>query len=210
MAAISFALAAHNEHVELEELLDLLNEYIRPEDEIILQLDSTATPEVMKVAEKYNVGARYEYHRIIYPLNGDFASFKNNLKKHCTRPWIFQLDADELLHPEFLQALPQILGENPTVELFCLPRINTVQGMTEEHIRRWGWRVDEEKRINWPDYQTRLVRNHKDLKWEGKVHERIVGFKSVSHFPFDNADWALHHPKTIEKQEQQNNFYNTL
>ena len=47
-------------------------------DEIIVQLDTTSTPEVKQVAEKYNVGTPFEYHRIIFPLNGDFASFKNN------------------------------------------------------------------------------------------------------------------------------------
>ena len=209
MAAISFALAAHNEHVELEELLDLLNEYIRPEDEIILQLDSTATPEVMKVAEKYNVGARYEYHRIIYPLNGDFASFKNNLKKHCTRPWIFQLDADELLHPEFLQALPQILDDNPTVELFCLPRINTVEGLTEEHIRRWGWRVSEKGWVNFPDYQTRIIQNSPKIQWANRVHEVITGHRTHAVLPPEEV-YCILHDKHIARQEAQNNFYVNL
>ena len=51
MPSISYAITACNEHVELERLLDLLNEYIRPEDEIILQLDTTATNEVKKIAD---------------------------------------------------------------------------------------------------------------------------------------------------------------
>ena len=51
MPTISYAICTHNEHVELERLLDQLNEHIRPEDEIIVQLDNTATDEVKKVAE---------------------------------------------------------------------------------------------------------------------------------------------------------------
>ena len=55
MTTISFAITAWNEHVELERLLDQLVKIIKPEDEIMVQLDNTATPEVRKVAEKYNV-----------------------------------------------------------------------------------------------------------------------------------------------------------
>ena len=32
---------------------------------------------------------------IEFPLNKDFASFKNNLKDHCSGDYIFQIDADE-------------------------------------------------------------------------------------------------------------------
>ena len=209
MAAISYALAAHNEHVELEELLDLLNEYIRPEDEIVLQLDTTATMEVRRVAEKYISGTPYRYDVVSYPLNGDFASFKNNLKKNCTRPWIFQLDADELLHPEFLQALPQILNDNPTVELFCVPRINTVQGMTEEHIRRWGWRVSEQGWVNFPDYQTRIIQNSPKIGWANKVHEVIIGHRTHAVLPPEEV-YCILHDKHIARQEAQNNFYSAI
>ena len=112
MLRISYAITAWNEHVELERLLDMLHSNIRPEDEIVLQLDNTATPEVRKVAEKYNVGSSYEYHRIYFDLKGDFAGFKNNLSRHCTREYIFQIDADEYPHPHLLEDLPGILEYN--------------------------------------------------------------------------------------------------
>jgi len=89
MSTISFAITAWNEHVELERLLDQLVTIIKPGDEIMVQLDNTATDEVKKVAGKYNVGQKFEYHRIYHSLNGDFASFKNNVKAHCTRDWVF-------------------------------------------------------------------------------------------------------------------------
>ena len=109
MPTISYAITACNEHVELERLLNQLNESIRLEDEIVVQLDKTATAEVKAVAEKYNVGALYEYHRIQATLNNDFASFKNNLSEHCTRDYIFQIDADEYPHPELIENLPALL-----------------------------------------------------------------------------------------------------
>lgn len=209
MAAISYAITAHNEHVELERLLNFLNTYIRDEDEIVLQLDTTATPEVKKVADKYNVGARYEYHRVYSSLNGNFAAFKNNLKAHCTRPWIFNLDADEMLSEWFIQNLPQILQDNPTVELFCVPRINTVEGLTEEHIQRWRWQVNEKGWVNFPDVQTRILQNIPRIGWAGKVHEVITGQANHAVLPLSEEYCILHH-KDIQRQEIQNHLYEHL
>ena len=209
MVTISYAITACNEHVELERLLDQLNEHIRPEDEIVVQLDTTATEEVKQVAKKYNIGTRYEYHRIFHSLNNDFASFKNNLKSHCSRDYIFQIDADEYLSNELLQYLPEILEMNPEIELYAVPRINTVEGLTPGHILKWGWRVNEKGWVNYPDHQQRVFKNIDRIKWVNKVHERIIGARTTEPFP-DGFNLNLIHPKTIERQEKQNNYYNTL
>jgi glycosyltransferase involved in cell wall biosynthesis len=210
MPSISYAITACNEHVELKRLLDQLVQFIEPEDEIMVQLDSTATLEVKKVAEMYNVNQSFEYHRIYSSLNGDFASFKNNLKNHCTRDYIFFIDADEYFSDHMLRMLKQVLVANPDIECFAVPRVNTVEGITQEHIQKWGWRVDDKGRINWPDFQTRICKKSKDIKWVGAVHERLEGWKTISSFPYDFEDWALRHPKTIERQEKQNDFYNKI
>jgi hypothetical protein len=207
MPTISYAITACNEHVELERLLDQLNEHIRPEDEIVLQLDTTATDEVAKVAEKYNVGTKYEYHRVYASLNGDFASFKNNLKAHCSRDYIFQIDADEYLSEYLITYIRAILDLNPEVELYAVPRINTVEGLTPEHIQKWGWHINENGWVNYPDHQTRILKNIPEIKWINKVHERLVGAKIIVPLP---EGYDLIHPKTIERQEKQNNYYNTL
>jgi len=209
MLRISYAITAWNEHQELERLLDMLHSSIRPEDEIVLQLDSNATPEVKKVAEKYNVGSSYEYHRIYYSLNGDFASFKNNLSNHCTREYIFQIDADEYPHPHLLSNLPTILEHNYTVDVFLTPRINTVEGLTEQHIQQWGWNVNDKGWVNFPDYQWRIWKNSKKINWINKVHERLDGFSEYTTLP-PSEEYCLFHPKDIKRQERQNQFYNTL
>ena len=208
MPTISYAITACNEHVELERLLNQLNESIRLEDEIVVQLDITATAEVKAVAEKYNVGALYEYHRIQATLNNDFASFKNNLSEHCTRDYIFQIDADEYPHPELIENLPALLEHNPEIDVFLVPRINTVEGLTEEHIRKWGWNV-QNGRVNFPDYQWRIWVNKKDIKWINKVHERLDGFGLYCNLPLLD-ELCLYHPKDIIRQEKQNQYYNTL
>ena len=208
MPSISYAITACNEHVELEHLLDQLNKAIRPEDEIVVQLDTTATAEVKAVAEKYNVGYKCDYHRIYYSLNNDFASFKNNLSEHCTRDYIFQLDADEYPHSELIENLPSLLEHNPEIDVFLVPRINTVEGLTESHIKQWGWSV-EKGRVNFPDYQWRIWINKKNIKWINKVHERLDGFGLYCNLP-PLDELCIFHPKEIKRQEKQNNYYNTL
>ena len=208
MSTISFAITAHNEHVELEYLLDQLSTIIKSKDEIMVQLDSTATDEVKKVANKYNVGRDFEYHRIFTSLNGDFATFKNNLKNHCTRDWIFFIDADEYLSEGLADNIHEILNTNQgLVDLIAVPRINTVEGLTRSHIDKWRWFVDDNGWVNYPDYQTRICANKKEIKWINKVHERLSGWKTIANLP---EGYDLIHPKTIERQEKQNDFYNTL
>ena len=203
MPSISYAITACNEHAELERLLDHLNDWIREEDEIIIQLDTTATEEVKEVAFKYPNLVTIT----AFPLAGDFSQFKNNLKNYCTKDYIFQIDADENLSQNLILNLPEILELNPEVELYAVPRINTVEGLTQKHIQKWGWNVNEKGWVNYPDYQTRIFKNIPEIKWVNKVHERLVGTKTIVPLP---EGYDLIHPKTIERQEKQNQLYNPI
>jgi len=199
MVSISYAITACNEHVELARLLELLENNIREEDEIVIQLDiDNATKEVREVANKYTA----------HPLNGDFATFKNHLTKFCTKGYIFQIDADEYPNPFLIQSLPQILEYNP-IDVILVPRINTVEGLTAQHVSQWGWNVDDKGWVNFPDYQWRIWKNNKRIKWINKVHERLDGFETYSLLP-QMEEYCLYHPKDIKRQEKQNQFYNTL
>jgi glycosyltransferase involved in cell wall biosynthesis len=201
---ISIAITVCNEHKELETLLDYLQERaLSPEYEIVVQIDQdNHTEEVLGVI--LDRGIKHWF----FPLNKDFATYKNELKKYCSGEFIFQIDADELVAPEMFGSLPLILEANPEVDLYYVPRINTVSGITQEHIQKWGWRYENE-RVNWPDYQTRIYRNSPEIKWRNAVHEVIEGHKHFTVLPAVDG-LALIHPKTIEKQEKQNNFYNML
>ena len=203
MPSISYAITACNEHVELERLLNQLSSSIRDEDEIIVQMDTTATDEVAAVVNKYNLIKYY------YSLNSDFATFKNNLSSLCTKDYIFQIDADEYPHPELIPLLPSILEANDDTDVFLVPRINTVEGLTEQHIKQWGWNVDHHNRVNFPDYQWRVWRNVPTIKWINKVHERLDGFGLYTNFP-PLEEMCLYHPKDIKRQEKQNAFYGQI
>lgn len=207
MFNISYATTAHNEHRELQTLLELLTSTIREDDEIVIQLDTKATKEVRSVCEKYQQSSK-TVKVIEYSLNNDFASFKNNLSDNCTKDWIFNIDADERPNRDFVKILPQLLEENYTTEVFFVPRINIVEGLTEEHIKRWGW-VVKNGRVNFPDYQQRLYKNTKKIRWINKVHERLDGYETYAALPTDD-EFCLYHPKDIERQETQNNYYNTI
>ena len=107
-----------------------------------------------------------------------------------------------------VEYIGEVLDENP-VDIVFVPRVNTVEGLTDEHIKKWGWKVDEKGWVNFPDYQTRIYKNTDDVKWMNKVHERITGYDTFSNFPAEEQ-WSLYHPKQIDRQEQQNEFYETI
>lgn len=208
MKTISYAITVHNEIDELITLLNFLQTNIRKEDEIVIQYDETSVTDEVKEYVTL-MDSMHENHIVVgFPLNKDFASFKNNLKSHCTKDFIFQVDADEIPHEFLVEYIGQVLDENP-VDIVFVPRVNTVEGLTDEHIKKWGWKVDEKGWVNFPDYQTRIYRNTEDVMWMNKVHERITGYNTFSNFPAEEQ-WSLYHPKKIDRQEQQNEFYETI
>ena len=202
---ISYAIPVCNEHNELEKLLSFLTSHIDKEDEIVVQCDKgNTTHQVHKVLGDFPTVKIIEF-----PLKGDFSSFKNNLKENCSGDWIFQVDADELPHEFLVTNLKEILKSNPTTEMFMVPRVNTVEGITQEHINKWRWSVNEKGWVNWPDYQTRILQNTPKIKWGSKVHEVLLGHDTYAPLPQEEK-WCIYHPKHILRQEAQNSFYDTL
>ena len=201
---ISYAVPVCNEYIELEKLLLFLTSHKDKEDEIIIQCDKGNTiPEVYEVLDRLNQSY------IEFPLNGHFSNFKNNLKEHYTGDWVFQIDADELPHELLITNLKELLKLNTNTEMLLVPRVNTVSGLTQEHINKWRWNVNEKGWVNWPDYQSRIIQNSPKIKWQNKVHEQIIGFSTRGVLPAEE-EWCLYHPKDIKRQEIQNNFYDSL
>ena len=200
---VSYAVTVCNELTEIERLLSQLITQKHSEDEIVVLYDNNGTKEVFDYLQSVE-GIKLVWDN----FDGHFADWKNKLSSLCTGDFIFQIDADEYLPDEFIELLHQILEANPEVDLYYVPRINTVSGLTEEHIQKWGWRV-KNGRVNYPDYQTRIYRNNSDIKWRNKVHEVIEGYKHFTVLPEVDV-LSLIHPKTIERQEKQNAYYETL
>jgi glycosyltransferase involved in cell wall biosynthesis len=205
MINISFAITACNETAELKRLIDQLTKCKVAGDEIIIQIDTpNSSQEMLDLISSFE-----GIDRVFSELNGDFSTFKNNIKNHCKKDYIFFIDADEEVNEDQIYMIREVLRLNPLIECFLVPRINTVAGLTQQHIAQWGWRVDQHQRVNWPDYQFRVCKNKPEIQWVNKVHERLVGYETVTKLPMEDV-YALSHHKTIQKQEKQNTFYNTL
>ena len=209
---ISYGITVHNEADELNRLLEILIHKTDKEDEIVICVDGEDDA-VEFVLQSWTQQYGHEDMKVIKvyqrKLEGDFAAQKNSVIENSTGDYIFHLDADEYPHEILLQQLKQIIEMNDGVDLIWIPRVNTVEGLTDEWVNKWGWRVTENGWVNYPDYQARVFRNDDNIKWERKVHEYIVGCKTYAHLP-PHEELSLYHPKTIDKQIQQNEFYSTL
>jgi glycosyltransferase involved in cell wall biosynthesis len=206
---ISYAVTVSNELVEIQHLIGRLSTHKREEDEIVVQFDSPkATIPVVEYLNKSVIDGSIQ-RLVSYPLNGDFGQFKQHLNQNCSGDWIFQLDADEDLEPTLIENLHTILEGNQQIDMFWLPRINIVNGLTPEDIAKWGWQVNEQGWVNYPDVQGRLYRNKQAIFWAGKVHEKVQGYESYSIFPPEEI-YSIKHIKDIERQRKQNDFYEQL
>jgi glycosyltransferase involved in cell wall biosynthesis len=201
---ISYAILTHNEGQYIDTLLSFLTTNKRPIDEIVV-VDDNSDDELTKlVLDKYKNQITLQYRT----FDGDHTQ-KNYLNSLCTGDYILQLDADELVKPEFLEILPQILENNNETDLFVMPRINTVEGLTQEYITKWRWNVNEKGWVNFPDWQMRLYRNCDWVKWDGLLHSKIEGHKTYVYLPAEEL-FCILHPKQLERQVAQNDLYDKI
>ena len=203
---ISYGITVHNEADELNKLLEVLIKNIDEEDEIIICSDYS-NRETRDVIDHWELYSPDSMHLKVYKrkLEGDFAAHKNSVIEKATGDYIFHIDADEYPNKILLQQLKQILEMND-VDLIWVPRVNTVEGFTNEDVQRWGWRINEKGWVNYPDYLSRIFRRGSEIRWTRPLHEVIKGCKTYAHLP-PHEELSLYHPKTKEKQEQQNQFY---
>jgi len=205
---ISYAITVCNEFVEIQNLVSFLLENKRTEDEIVILYDSKNGDEAI---EEYlrakSVNSEFAWHK--GEFDNHFANWKNKLSSLCNGDYIFQIDADEIPNKELINNLPSILEYNPDVDVYLIPRVNTVEGLTLDHQLKWRWNVNDKGWVNWPDYQWRVWNNKPEIKWVNKVHEKLEGHREYTFLPAEEK-YALYHPKTIERQERQNAYYDTL
>ncbi|MDR6159793.1 MULTISPECIES: glycosyltransferase [Chryseobacterium] len=202
---ITYGITVNDEVQELKHLLDTLIPLIDKNDEIIVLQDITnENREVSLLLEKYS-----NIVLLKAKLNGDFATFKNTLIEKAASQYLFQIDADEYPTEHFIKTLKPYLKKEKSVDIFFVPRINIVEGITEDYVKNMGWNMNEEGYINFPDYQARILKNNKKIFWKNKVHEVLYGNKNFTEIPKDYR-LSLIHKKNFEKQKKQNNFYETL
>lgn len=205
---ISFAITVCNEINEIKTLVPFLLKNKRPQDEIVILFDQkNGDKEILDFLLPLNIKPNVQTWRGL-DFQHNFADWKNKLNDYCTGDYIFQIDADEMISEYMVKNISEIVSMNPEVNLFYLPRINIVNGITQDHVNRWGWRMDDLGRINFPDFQGRIYK--KGMEWRGRVHERIVDAELYSVLPSDEELYCIKHYKEITKQEIQNNLYDTI
>ena len=245
---VSYAILTHNEGQMIAELLMDLTLYIessKDECEVVILDDYSSDAKTQMILRQFET--KKDFIRVSYRKHdGNFANQKNALTDLCKGEWIFNIDADERPPSTLLDIVHPLIDSNPTVEVFSIPRLNTVDGLTEKHIQKWNWRIsyingfdkvtilkkdsDEYQFLSkngliireendlihykvpiimWPDFQMRLYKNNKKIRWVNAVHEVLSGHQSIGALPPDPL-YALRHFKDIKRQEQQNELYDKI
>ena len=204
---ISYSILTHNETDSLLKLIDFLVLFKDEEDEIVILDDYSDNEKTKEILD--NMVSLHEITFEQRHLLKDYAGQKNYLTRMCKGKYIINIDADELPNKKLIKNIKEILEANPTIDLFWIPRVNTVKDLTQEHIQKWGWQVNEKGWVNFPDYQGRIWRNRPNIRWEKPVHEKLVGYREHTFLP-QEEEFCFYHPKDIGKQEKQNEFYNTI
>lgn len=209
---LSYLVTVHNETDTLIRLLEKLVNNRFDGDEIVVLDDFSDNTTTKKLLADISKLKDVTVHQ--HSLNSDYGSHKNYGTEKCSGDWVFQIDADENPSDILIFNLRDIIETNKTMELIYVPRINDFKGVTEVEAKRWGWKLtpssscENRPIVNWPDYQSRIYKKDTGrIKWDRKLHEKIVGHKQYSFLPQDE-DLSLYHDKTIETQIKTNERYN--
>ena len=204
---ISYSILTHNETDSLLKLIEFIVKHKDEEDEIVILDDYSDNEKTKEILD-----TMCSIHEIKFEqrhLLNDYGEQKNYLKRMCRGDYIFNLDADELPHKSLITNIKPILEANPTIDLYWVPRVNTVEGLTQEHISKWRWNVNEKGWVNFPDWQGRIWRNRPNILWKNPVHEVLTGYKEHTFLPAEE-DFCFYHPKNIDRQEKQNEKYDGI
>lgn len=201
MVKISYAICVCNEDRELNCLINFLLKVKDEEDEINILLDSIkGTQEVRNVLESYS-------DKIIVnerEFDGKFSDHRNYHASKCTGDYIFVIDADEMPQEGLIKNIKSFDGD-----IMYIPRINICPGYTTEWLNDYKFTLNEAGWLNWPDYQGRYYKNNNEIKWASDLHERLTGSTHVARLD-PNPLVALWHIKSVERQDRQRAYYESL
>lgn len=209
---ISYCITVYNEYDEISRLLSAIKEVLQNNDEIVVvQTHRNESDKQSEIYDKIEKTIKsYTNKHFIFHFDNNFADMKNFMssKADIQNKYIINFDADEIMDPSMLIGLRRFLSESDT-DVFYLPRVNIVDGITSEDINKWSWNLNEQGWINWPDYQSRIYKHNGLIKWTGNVHEHLVGYNSASAIEADGSIY-IYHRKDILKQRQQNSLYDSI
>ena len=202
---ITYGITVADEFFEFKRLINSLEPYVLPDEEIVVLADQNkVTKEIEDFCELCGLKVNY------FDFQKDFSEFKNTLFDLSTKSYLMQVDADEQMPPSLLNAL-RAVAKKGDIDLLWIPRINVVRGATEDHIKKYNWTINEMGWEGFPDFQSRFVSTKGHVKWKNKVHEVLSGANNQARLLIDPIEhFCILHVKDIQKQEKQNDLYDTI
>ena len=178
-----------------EESLPWMTEAQSVFDDLVIFIDERrATPGTMGRAQ--SVASRVESHHSKTWLDSDFAG----MARSCEADWIFLIEYDEQLSPEWRQPAWRAILEDCSYTHFWCPRREIVPG--GRYLKCAPW---------WPDFQLRLFRNNLEgTVFASRLHETIRVPGQGAHF----HNLAIHHHVlwllSRARREEKARFYEAL
>jgi glycosyltransferase involved in cell wall biosynthesis len=140
-------------------------------------------------------------------LNNDYSALRNIAISQSKMEWIFFIDSDEMLEPVLKDALKtrilMAFCEKKGYDAVALKRKNYIDGVMLNKIV-----CMEAGNIQiYPDWQFRLFRNNKVIKYILPVHETLSRYERPY---YSQEEYHILHMKSGARQERQNKKYAAL
>ena len=146
---LSVVVITYNEEASIGRLL----ESVRPADEHIV-LDCGSTDRTLEIARAFGAKTFTEEWK-------GYSAQKNSAIEKATGDWVLSLDADEAVEPGLMEEIRHVVGHNPPVNGYYIPRKNYFLG---RWIRHGGF---------YPDRKLRLFRRGRGRFGGRPVHEVV-------------------------------------
>jgi tetratricopeptide (TPR) repeat protein len=168
-----------NEEKLLPKCLKSIRDYV---DEIVV-VDTGSTDSTVAIAESF--GACVYYH----PWEHNFSKHRNQSFGYATGDWIFIVDADEELLPGSGEELRRSISTDDDCDAIAV--------VVESPF--------EQSKAKAQGSSIRVVRNDTRIRYEGRVHNYLVGVEKARRAPIN----ILHHGYNLNKEASNRKFKRT-
>jgi glycosyltransferase involved in cell wall biosynthesis len=176
---ISCCMIVKNEEQFLEKCLKSVSDYV---DEIII-VDTGSSDITVEIAKRFTDKVYF------HPWENSFSKARNQALQYATGDWIFQIDADEEL----------MTGSGPNVRL-------TIRDAKESdivYVKIYSSYANGTKK-SFHNFE-RLFRNNGKIRYEGSVHNQVVGGTRAFYSPI--ALW--HYGYDVDEKKAEEKFERT-
>jgi glycosyltransferase involved in cell wall biosynthesis len=176
---ISCCMIVKNEEAFLEQCLESVKDHV---DEIII-VDTGSTDGTVEIAGRYTDKVYF------HPWEDSFSKARNQALQYAANDWIFQIDADEELVEDSGAKLREAVRDAGEADVVYVNIISTYSGGAREARHNFE----------------RLFRNNGLIRYEGIVHNRVVGCKKAKYSQIE----LRHYGYDVEEKKAQEKFIRT-